>query len=353
MACSSAGESDASGESNMTAAISENRLELTDDQRRELVSKKATCPFVGTALALKKIAVYGSLLAPFVGIADGPGNVLAVGNTGGGDIGEGFRVVARANHHLSPTGEEAPNGMFSLDFPASRGAHAAHSFILMGNPRSQTSGRLSAENLERLINLKSEGGHAERAPNGSLVVRRSELGRFVARNVACDPNAVTSATTPFTRATLLGVDLADFERRVFNVLALKLDSGDKSVEVSSALEDLVQIAVGNQLIASVSEFSLLMMFLGPSTETVTMPDGEPALSVSDITAMFAGEKRDGTYDPLTRHFPANWETTPKTIVDLVRHLVHVLHAAAGSQLSGEFRDNTNHVHDYPTCPRTD
>src|SRR5262245_35186416 len=104
---------DASGE----AAISNGpQLDLTDAQRRNLVGKGTTCPFVGTALALKRLFVFGSPEEPFANIGEGPGNAAAIGNTGGGDLGEGFKIIARANHHRSPTGAEAPQGMFSLLF---------------------------------------------------------------------------------------------------------------------------------------------------------------------------------------------------------------------------------------------
>jgi hypothetical protein len=343
--CSSSGEGSDDEESAADAVTEKPKLELTDDQRREIVSKKATCPFVGTALALKKIFVFGSVKDPVAKIADGPGNIRAVGNLGGGDLGEGFRIVARANHHMSPSGEESPNGMFSLAFPASTGAHAAHSFILMGDPKSPTSGRLNAANLGRLINLKSAGGHAELAPNGSLVVRRSELGRFVARNVACDPNAVTASSRPFALSTLLGSDIIDFNRRAFAVIALKLERRDSSTEVTKLLEDMVQIAVGNNLVGGVGELGLLMTFLGPSGESVTMRDGEPALAVSDIEGIFAGVKKDGKYDPLTRHFPTNSDTTAKTIPDFLKHTIHILKSASASHLTREFRNDAN-------CPNT-
>lgn len=337
-------------EGDESALLEKPQLDLTDAQRRELVGKKATCPFVGTALALKKLVVYGTVENPFASIATGLGNALAVGNAGGGDLGEGFKIVARANHHLSPAGEEAPNGMFSLSFPASKGAHAAHSFVLMGDPKSPSSGRLNADNLERLVGEKSAGGHAELAPNGTLVVRRSELGRFVARNVACDPNAVTASTKPFALATMLGKDIIDFNRRAFEVVTLKLEERDNSAAVTKLLEDMVQIAVSNNLVGSVGELGLLMTFLGPSPDSVVMSDGEPALAVRDITGIYAGEKRDGNYDPLTRRFPRNWETSPKTIVDLLKHSVHVLKSAATAHLSREYKDAANGA--FPACPRT-
>src|SRR5688572_16685852 len=106
------------GEGDESALSAREVLDLSDDQRREIVSKKATCPFVGTAVALKKLIVYGTLENPFANIGSGPGNAAEIGNLGGGDLGEGFRIVARANHHVDATGAEAPEGKFSLLFPA-------------------------------------------------------------------------------------------------------------------------------------------------------------------------------------------------------------------------------------------
>ena len=181
---------------------------------------------------------------------------------------------------------------------------------------------IGADNLDRLIKLKGDGGHAEIAPNGSLVVRRSELGKFVAQNVSCDPNAISALKRPFGFATLLGHNIEDFSESAFKVVALKLEEQDNSKEVTQLLEDMVQIAVADNMIGSAGEFGWLMTFLRPSEATVLLSDDDPALAVRDITAMFAGEKVNGKYDPLTRHFPANSDRTPKTILNLVRHTAY-------------------------------
>jgi hypothetical protein len=348
--CSTAASSEDDDDS-AGALESQTPLEISDDQRREIVSKKSTCPFVGTAIALKKLVLYGTFENPFASISSGDGNAVSIGNIGRGDLGEGFRIVARANHHANPDGLEAPNGLFSLSFPASVGAHAAHSFILMGDPRSPKSGRLNEKNLDRLVAPKDQGGHAETAPNGTLVVRRSELGQMVAQDIACDPNAVTASSKPFALATMMGRDLVDFNARAFDILRLKLEQRDSSVEVSKLMQDMVQIAVSNNIVGSAAEFGLLTTFLAPSRETV-MLDGEPALSVHDIVGIYAGDKKDGKYDPLTRRFPANWETTPKTILDLVKHTLVILKDAAAAHLAGDYRENAKHAGEFPICPDT-
>lgn len=333
----------AGGADESSEAVSVNTktpVALTDDERREMVGKKTTCPFVGTALALKKLLVFGTKDTPFARIV-GDGSIGAVGDTGGGDLSLGFRVVARGNHHKAPDGTEAPDGMFSLDFPTTQGAHPAHSFILMGNPHTRGSGRLDANNLGRLVHDKSEGGHAETAANGELVVRRSELGKFIARNVACDPNSVVDG---WTLVSLLGRDLTDFTAHGFSAVKDVLEDGStSSSQITQLLQDLVHIATQNNLVGSVGEFGLLTMFLEPSPNTVMMDDGEPGLAVRDIEMLFAGKKdpATGKYDPLTRSFPPGWGTTPRTNLSFLKHSVFILRTAALAHLDREFsRDAT-------------
>ncbi len=340
--CSAADGSAEQGTEAISNAAARTPLTLNDDERREMVSKKTTCPFVGTALALKKLLTFGTKQSPFARIV-GDGSIGAVGDTGGGDLSLGFRVVARGNHHKAPDGTEAPDGMFSLDFPTTQGAHAAHSFILMGNPHAKNSGRLDASNLDRLILEKGSGGHAEVAANGALVVRRSELGKFVAQNVACDPNAVVDG---WTLVSLLGRDLVDFTDHGFSATKDVLEGGSSSSsQITQLLQDLVHIATQNNLVGSVGEFGLLTMFLAPSPNTVIMDDGEPALAVDDITMLFAGKQdpATGKYDPLTRNFPPGWGTSPRTNLDFLQHSVHILHTAALAHIGHEFRRDA-------TCP---
>lgn len=324
------------------------RLNLTDDQRRDMVSKKTTCPFVGTALAMKKIFAYGTLADPVALIAGLPGTAAlsaaqegsAVKAGGAGDLPQGFRIVARGNHNTGGDGVRAPEGMFSLDFPNSQGAHAAHSFILMGNPRALDSGRLTEQNLGRLINEKSKGGHAELV-NGKLVVRRSELGNFVARNVACDPHAVSISRGPFGFVSLLGGDIVEFTERAATLTLSKLSGSMSEPEKTQLLEGMLQIATRNNLVGSAAEFGLLTSALEGSTNAVTLSNGERALSVDDIEGIFAGKKVDGKYDPLTRRLPPNWETTPKTTVRFLINTVEILKVAGLQNLANTYEaDNT-------------
>lgn len=323
---------------------------ISDEQRRELIAKKSTCPFVGASLAMKKLYVYGSLVDPVAVIAGPPGGSSlapaqrgsAVAAGGPGSLAQGFRIVARGNHNRSGAGVSAPEGMFSLDFPNSRGAHAAHSFILMGDPRTRDSGRLDETNLHRLIDEKSSGGHAEWA-DGKLVVRRSELGKFVARNVACDPNAVSLARTPFGLLTMLGGDIAEFTRTAAELALSKLAGQLTEEEKTRMLEDLLKIAVRNNLVGSAGEFGLLMTALGGSPNAVVLPSGERALAVADIEAIFAGKKVNGKYDPLTRTLPPNWDTTPRTMTQFLVDTLQILKVAGLANLADEY-------HRDATCP---
>jgi len=340
---STEGEEDTSSEE---AVSGKPKLTLTDDQRRDMVSKKTTCPFVGTALAMKKIFVYGTLSDPFAVIAGGagtpafasakPGSAVAAG--GAGDLAQGFRIVARGNHNKSPSGTQAPEGMFSLDFPNSVGAHAAHSFVLMGNPRVRDSGRLNEKNLARLLDEKTKGGHAELVA-GKLVVRRSELGQFVARNVACDPNAVSISRTPFGFASLLGGDIVEFTRSAASLTLTKLSGSASEGEKTQLLESMLKIAVRNNLVGSAGEFGLLMTALEGSPNAVTLPSGEKALAASDIEALYAGKKVDGKYDPLTRSLPSNWDSTPKNLTRFLVNTLEILKVAGIENLADTYGTN--------------
>ncbi|MBL8607706.1 MAG: hypothetical protein JNL38_10315 [Myxococcales bacterium] len=342
--CAETEPDDESADQDVTA---KKPLALTDAERREVVTQKATCPFVSTAIAIKKVFVFGKKSDPYAIISGKPGDIASVANAGGGDLGLGFEVVARGNHHKSPvTGKEAPAGMFSLHFPGSLGAHPAHSFILMGDPKRTDSGRIDATNLGRLIEPKSRGGRAE-SVGGKLVVRRSELGAFVADNVACDDASVTLARRPFEVVGLLGRDIFEFKRSEARLVAAKLDGSLGNAELTDMLEKLLRIAVGNSLVASAAEMGLLATFLEGSEDAVRSSI-DPGLAVSDIEGIYAGTKgADGTYDPLTKHFPRNWERQPKTIQAFMKNTVAILAAAATHEV---FNESPIPTHSHGSCP---
>jgi hypothetical protein len=337
-ACSG-GDSDIdSGSDAVTAVDTTHPLNLSDDDRRAIIQKKATCPFVGTALALKRLFVFGSTDKPLARIM-GLGSAGAIGDTGGGNLSLGFQVVARADHGFDPRHVAAPVGMFSLEFPATQGVHFGHSYILTGDPKTPNSGRLNTSNLQRLIGQQGDGGHAESADDGTLVVRRSQLGKFVAQNVACDPKAVTGG---LKQILLMGKDLAALAADTAEAVEAQVDGTLQASDDTKIRADLERLlANDNDILKASGEYGLLTMLLAPSPNARTI-NGEPALSVEDIENIFVG-KRDanGNYDPLTRTFPPNWESTPKTLGAVFKHTIMILHTAAIATLAGEFtRDSS-------------
>src|SRR5262249_27018608 len=153
LACAQAGDDTEQGDSHLESAPP-----ASDDNRAAIVEKKATCPFVGTAVALKKLLVLGSdrPLAPI----EGQGSVAELGDLGGGALGRKVLTSSPGgNHHfMLPSGANAsdpaakldtavPPNTFSLDFPGSQGSHPGHSGILQddakGAPTKLDSGGFS------------------------------------------------------------------------------------------------------------------------------------------------------------------------------------------------------------------
>src|SRR5215510_4635531 len=126
-------------------------VELSDAQRKQVASAKATCPFIGSAVAGGQLPVLNDAGNPLASIDV----VKALGNTGGGNLGLVLALFASGNHakmrdasgKLEAT---VPAGLFSLEFPGSQGSHAGHSGILQGNPKELGSGRLSEADFKRL-----------------------------------------------------------------------------------------------------------------------------------------------------------------------------------------------------------
>src|SRR5215510_16288478 len=99
-------------------------VSLNDDERASLVQRKATCPFVGSVVAQGDLAVRNDAGNPLASIED----VRALGNSGGGDLGDLLVIFAAGNHALmrGSSGKldaVAPTNLFSLEFPASQGSH--------------------------------------------------------------------------------------------------------------------------------------------------------------------------------------------------------------------------------------
>jgi hypothetical protein len=64
--------------------MTEEALQLGQEAIRKIVQTKATCPFVGAAVATGKLRVRNDAENPLAGIED----VRMLGNSGGGDLGD-------------------------------------------------------------------------------------------------------------------------------------------------------------------------------------------------------------------------------------------------------------------------
>ena len=96
-------------------------VELGDDDIAKLVEKKATCPFIGSAIAQGALPVRNSAADPLARLED----VRTLGNSGGGDLGDLLVLFAAGNHAFmrgssGPLDQHVPAGLFSLAFPGSR-----------------------------------------------------------------------------------------------------------------------------------------------------------------------------------------------------------------------------------------
>src|SRR5690348_14876875 len=93
-------------------------VDLTDGERTSIVEKKATCPFIGAAVARNQLSVRNDMQNPLAAIED----VRILGNTGGGHLGEVLMLFANGNHSRmrddsGGLNAQVPDGLFSLEFP--------------------------------------------------------------------------------------------------------------------------------------------------------------------------------------------------------------------------------------------
>ena len=267
-------------------------LQLGDTALDEIVEKKATCPFLGTAVASGELPVRNGASNPLASIED----VKRLGNTGGGDLGNLLVLFAAGNHDLmrGRTGrldQPVPGGLFSLELPGSQGSHPGHSGILQGDPEALDSGRLSRTDFARL---------ASRAKDGLL--KRSDAGRFIAENLRRDPKAKVFGLRV---AKLLARDLGHFVGSVGPDLLAKLARSDDSRDAAhrDLEQKLTRLLAEDNLIGSAGEFGLMFAFLAHKPGAVEV-DGEPAVSLEDLRSMF-----------LDKRFPNGWMTWRKTRLD--------------------------------------
>jgi hypothetical protein len=270
-------------------------VSLSAAQRAELATRKVTCPFLGAAVASGALAVRHSTTQPLASLDD----VAALGNTGpGSNLGELLRMFAKGNHAFMPGAsgrldQPCPEAAFSLDLPGSQGSHAGHSGMLQGDPKAIDSGRFSAEAFERLLQ-HAEDGH----------VRRSALGRFIADNVARDPDAHAPG---LGTALLLGKDLISLAESAVAALRNRALGTHEPGAEREVFTRLTRLLGESHLIGSAGEFGLLAAFLArsPGTKKLDAALGsEPAYAVADLTAMFREQR-----------LPDGWQSWPKTILD--------------------------------------
>ena len=279
-------------------------VELSGEEKASLVEKKATCPFIGSAIAQGKLPVRNDAKDPLASIED----VRRLGNTGGGDLGELLVRFASGNHALmrSDSGKldkSVPSGLFSLEFPGSQGSHPGHSGILQGDPEIPGSGRLSERDFARLTSRAKDGW-----------IKRSDVGRFIAENLLKDPKSKVFGKNT---AALLASDLFEFVETTGSTLMSKLFGSDEDARAThrDIEEKLTKLLGEDNLVGSAGEFGLLFAFLAnkPGAKKV---GGEPAVAVQELKAMFVDKR-----------LPDGWETWKKSRIDWVRNTIGLLISA--------------------------
>lgn len=266
-------------------------VELNEDEKVFVVHKKATCPFIGAAVNQGDLPVRHDAKNPLAAIED----VRKLGNTGGGHLGEVLILFANGNHGLmrgdsGKLDQPVSEGMFSLEFPGSQGSHPGHSGILQGDPHVLDSGRFNEENFARLISRAKDG-----------LIKRSDVGRFIAENVFRDPNSKVlegDTAKEFAR---------DFARFLKSITLAAVNIFDDDVDHRDVQQKFTKLTGADNLIGSAGEFGLLFAFLAnkPGAEEV---DDEPAVAVEDLKLMFVDKR-----------LPAGWESWKKSRIDWVKN----------------------------------
>jgi hypothetical protein len=266
-------------------------VQLTDGEKAFIVEKKATCPFIGAAVAQGDLQVRHDAKNPLAAIED----VRRLGNTGGGHLGEVLVLFANGNHGLmrgdsGKLDHPVSQGLFSLEFPGSQGSHPGHSGILQEDPHVLDSGRLNEESFARLISRAKDG-----------LIKRSDVGRFIAENVFRDPNS----------RVLEGETAKEFARDFFQLLkSITLTAVfifDDDADHRDVQQKFTKLTGEDNLVGSAGEFGLLFAFLAnkPGAEEV---DDEPAVAVEDLKLMFVDKR-----------LPAGWQSWKKSRLDWVKN----------------------------------
>jgi len=275
----------------------------------EIVEKKATCPFVGTAVATGHLAVHNEAANPLARIDD----VRRLGNSGGGDLGDFLVLFAAGNHafmqgpdgHL---GQRVPDGLFSLEFPGSQGSHPGHSGILQADPEKLDSGRLSLPDFQRLAGRATDG-----------CIKRSDVGKFIAENLHRDPKSKVSGAPVAER---LANDLGLFVASAVRDLLERLHGCNDVVSTSRGEfeQKLTKLLGEDNLVGSCGEYGLMFAFLANRPGAKQL-DGEPALFLEDLRSMFVDKR-----------FPDGWESWKKTRADWITNATALMVSAGKAYL---------------------
>jgi hypothetical protein len=276
-------------------------LSLTPQQRAEIARKKTTCPFIGPAVKTGALAVLNSSERPMARIEE----VAHLGDMGGGDLGRHvLSIFARGNHNRLPDANgkfeaQTPEGLFSLDFPGSQGAHAGDSDILLDDPDLLDSGRFSPADFERLAR------HADN--NGMLTM--SAVGAFIAENLARDDAAKVLPVGQITR------DLGSVFDEIGDSILAILNPNRMREEEQTLVEKLTKLAGEDNLVGSAGEFGLLFAFFAnrPKNATQSNVDGIP---ITDVKLMMSDME-----------FPEGWDTWPKHASDWVHATLTIAFSA--------------------------
>lgn len=276
-------------------------IELSGDEKNLLVERKATCPFIGSAVAQGELPIRNDVKNPLASIED----IRRLGNTGGGDLGDLLVLFASGNHAFmrgdsGKLDKPVPGGLFSLEFPGSQGSHPGHSGILQGDPEIPDSGRLSKADFARLTSRAKDGW-----------IKRSDIGRFIAENLLDDPKSKVFGKNT---TALLGSDLVEFIEATGSALLSKLFGSEENVSTTyrDVEEKLTKLLGENNLVGSAGEFGLLFAFLANKPGAKEIED-EPAVAVQDLQAMFVDKR-----------LPDGWETWKKSRLDWVRNTTRLL-----------------------------
>jgi hypothetical protein len=283
-------------------------LQLGPEALSEVVEKKATCPFVGTGVAMGRLPVRNEATNPLASIED----VRRLGNTGGGDLGDLLVLFATGNHAFmrgpdDQLDQKVPDGLFSLEFPGSQGSHPGHSGILEGDPLELDCGRLSLPDFQRLASLAADG-----------LIKRSDVGKFIAENLHRDPKSKVFGASV---VELLAHDLGQFVASAGPDLLERLSGSNDKTLHRELDEKLTRLTGEDNLVGSSGEYGLLFAFLANSPRTKEL-DGEPALSLEDIESMFVHKR-----------FPEGWESWKKTRTDWVTNSTALMVSAGEAYLA--------------------